>query len=85
MAFETNIGTLDFARCKAHAESLTEDELFFAAKDARACAQIWDNENATHLNPQMVCTLSGKYWDEFYTYSDELRARESILLPDLED
>jgi len=77
MAFETNRGTLDFARCKAHAETLSTEELVWSARDAKACAEIWDNEECTHLSNNMVCTNSGKYWDEYYTYVDEIRRRRS--------
>ena len=75
MAFETESGRLDFARCKEHAETMTLAELEWAAKDAMACAEIWDKEECTHLSSNRVCTTAGKYWDAYFTYSDEKRKR----------
>jgi hypothetical protein len=69
MAFENELGNLDFARCEEYASTLTNTELAFAAKDARETARVWD------ACPHDESNVSGKYWDEFYTYADVLRAR----------
>ncbi len=69
MAFENDLGNLDFARCEAYAQTLTNTELAHAAHDARVTAKIWDN------CPHDEHNVSGKYWDEFFTYADILRGR----------
>ena len=70
MAFETEMGSLDFAACEAHAKTLTDEQLIFAGNDARQTAKIWDREEGAHAQ-----RLSGKYWDEFFTYADEMSRR----------
>jgi len=69
MAFETQIGTLDFARCEAYAKTRTVAQLQWAAKDAKAAAEVWGLEDGTNY---------GKYIDEYFTYADEIRRRRGF-------
>jgi hypothetical protein len=82
VAFETEIGTLDFARCEAHAKGLTDAALQFSMRDARDAAREADREaRAGYISgadyPQSAGRRAGKYWDECYTYAAEMKRRRT--------
>lgn len=53
--------TVNFDREKAKAKKMTEDQLFFALKDAIEASQVSPN--------------AGKYYDQASVYREELRRR----------
>ena len=71
MAFETEIGTLDFERCTEHALELTDVELGWARNDARATAELWDQATGA----EGIADLAGKYRDEATVYGREQQRR----------
>ena len=58
----------DFARWEAKAKTMTDAELLYSARDARAAAEAMRGWNPV---------AEGRYDDEAFTYGDEIRRRRS--------
>ena len=58
----------DFARWEAKAKAMTDAELLYSARDARAAAEAMRGWNPV---------AEGRYDDEAFTYGDEIRRRRS--------
>ena len=56
----------DFSRWEAKAKAMTDAELLYSARDARAAAEAMRGWNPI---------AEGRYDDEAFTYGDELRRR----------
>jgi hypothetical protein len=58
----------DFARWEAKAKTMTDAELLYSARDARAAAEAMRGWNPV---------AEGRYDDEAFTYGDEIRRRRA--------
>ncbi len=58
----------DFANWEARAKSMTDAELLWSARDARAAAEAMRGWNPI---------AEGRYDDEAFTYGDEIRRRRT--------
>ena len=58
----------DFTRWEAKAKTMTDAELLYSARDARAAAEAMRGWNPV---------AEGRYDDEAFTYGDEIRRRRA--------
>ena len=64
------IENCNFEMEETKARRMTESELRWSMKDAKAAAEIHDE-----MDRQGTPNNSGKYWDQYHTYGKELTKR----------
>lgn len=62
----------DFDATRRHARRLSEIELVWTIKDCQDAARIHDQMDAANIPNN-----SGRYWDQYHTYTDELERRRA--------